>query len=151
MRGLVAESSEVIRRGDETRAEDPLPHAVHIHACGERMLGIKERLCEGEPVGDAISGSILSEAGATSSPVVSTLPRTLRGYFTGITSRARPCCSRCVERRCWTRPGDIPSRTARAWSQLRLCSAAKCSRAASRALRGRRARLPVDTSGSRRC
>ena len=55
VRGFVAEAAEVIGRGDEAGAEDPLPHAVHIDAGGERMLGMQQRFGEGETVGDAFA------------------------------------------------------------------------------------------------
>ena len=48
IRGFVAESPEVIRRGDETGAEDPLPNAIDIHARAERMLRLQKRFREFE-------------------------------------------------------------------------------------------------------
>ena len=37
-------------RGDEARAENPLPDPVHINPGGERMTGFDERFGQGEPV-----------------------------------------------------------------------------------------------------
>ena len=41
MRWLIAQSTEVIRRGDQSRPKDPLPDAVDIHPRSEGMLGLK--------------------------------------------------------------------------------------------------------------
>ena len=37
MRRAVAKMAEIVGRGDEPGAEEPLPDAIHVHACGERI------------------------------------------------------------------------------------------------------------------
>ena len=49
MRRQFAEPSEIIGRGDEAGAEDPLPDAVHIHARRQRMIGLHEGFGQLQP------------------------------------------------------------------------------------------------------
>ena len=42
---------EVLARLDKTRAEEPLPHPVHPHACRERVFPSDDPLRQRQPIG----------------------------------------------------------------------------------------------------